>query len=167
MKTCVKCGKQYKTYVTINGKPRNLCKRTHCLECSPFGSHNTKKQYTGLATEKRCPKCQIVKNVNEFYMKRKSTNCLACYCKSCASTQVTIRLQKFKQKCLLYKGGKCTICGYNKCVAALHFHHRNPEVKNFNICSYQFHKWNSIIEAELDKCDLLCANCHIEQHYYR
>ena len=59
----------------------------------------------------------------------------------------------------------CAICGYDKCDAALDFHHVNPEDKEFRIrtISLQF-KDERIIE-ELNKCILLCANCHREKHY--
>jgi 5-methylcytosine-specific restriction endonuclease McrA len=62
-----------------------------------------------------------------------------------------------------YKGGKCVRCGYNKCIEALEFHHRNPKEKDFSISSNSmgFEK----MKLESDKCDLLCANCHREEHY--
>jgi len=59
-------------------------------------------------------------------------------------------------------GGKCKICGYNKCVDGLHFHHEDPSVKEFNI-SYTTN-WDKIKE-EIKKCKLLCANCHAEVHH--
>lgn len=63
-----------------------------------------------------------------------------------------------------YKGGKCTICGYNRCNNALDFHHIDPEEKSFGIgrcgCSKS---WQSI-KVELDKCILVCSNCHREIH---
>jgi DNA-binding transcriptional ArsR family regulator len=62
-------------------------------------------------------------------------------------------------------GGKCMGCGYNKNYAALQFHHRNPEDKIFSLDSRKLSntKWESIL-IESKKCDLLCANCHIELH---
>lgn len=42
MKTCPGCGKEFPTWVEINGVKRNLKSRKFCLECSPFGAHNTK-----------------------------------------------------------------------------------------------------------------------------
>lgn len=70
---------------------------------------------------------------------------------------------------LKYKGDKCEACGYNKCEASLTFHHRDQEKKLFwigglndrisNILELKSH----IIE-ELDKCDVLCRNCHNEKH---
>jgi hypothetical protein len=67
-----------------------------------------------------------------------------------------------KQKAVEYKGGKCEKCGYDKSLAALVFHHRDPKEKDFRI-SEKNRKWEQI-EAELDKCDLLCSNCHHEEH---
>lgn len=61
-----------------------------------------------------------------------------------------------------YKGGKCEKCGYNKCFEALEFHHKDPKQKDFNISSnsYSFKK----MKEEVDKCNLLCSNCHREEH---
>lgn len=61
-----------------------------------------------------------------------------------------------------YKGGCCEKCGYNKSIAALQFHHKNPEEKDFTIggSSYSIDR----LKKEADKCMLVCANCHIEIH---
>jgi len=58
-------------------------------------------------------------------------------------------------------GGECVICGYNRCLRALHFHHKNPHEKDFDISSRT--RWNDI-EVELEKCILVCSNCHMEIH---
>ncbi len=55
-------------------------------------------------------------------------------------------------------------CGYNKCLSALEFHHIDPLKKDFNISQFRTTSFESI-KKELDKCDLLCANCHREIHY--
>lgn len=70
--------------------------------------------------------------------------------------------RKTKLKAIEYKGGKCLICGYNKSVRALQFHHINPKEKDFGISgtTKSFEK----LKPELDKCVLLCANCHAEVH---
>lgn len=68
---------------------------------------------------------------------------------------------KRKMSLIEYKGGKCIRCGYNKYSGALEFHHRNPDEKEFNLSQFR----NSALERlikEVDKCDLLCANCHRE-----
>lgn len=66
-----------------------------------------------------------------------------------------------KDKAVKYMGGCCLICGYNKCNRALHFHHINNFEKDFDISSKT--SW-SVVKEELDKCVLLCANCHMEAH---
>jgi hypothetical protein len=65
---------------------------------------------------------------------------------------------------LLYLGSKCSNCGYNKCEAALEFHHFLQDKKSFNISSGFNLPWRQLKE-ELDKCMLLCCNCHREFHY--
>ena len=61
-----------------------------------------------------------------------------------------------------YKGGKCQVCGYNKCQAALELHHLNKSEKNFGIGDKGYTRSWEKVRAELDKCILLCANCHRE-----
>ncbi len=69
-----------------------------------------------------------------------------------------------KVKAVNHKGGKCIKCGYNNCVAAMIFHHRDPKTKDFDWSHLRKQSWKRIIE-ELDKCDLLCCRCHSEIHY--
>lgn len=70
-----------------------------------------------------------------------------------------------KLKAIQHKGGKCENCGYNKCVDALEFHHSDPSQKEFNL-SKKGHtiSWDRAL-SEVNKCQLLCANCHRELHY--
>lgn len=70
---------------------------------------------------------------------------------------------KIKLEAINYLGGSCRNCGYNKCVAALDFHHRDSKNKEFNITGGNMRSFPKLI-SELDKCDLLCANCHRELH---
>ncbi len=86
-------------------------------------------------------------------------------CKQCRNIAVTKRRQKLKKLAVDYKGGKCEICGYDKCIAAFDFHHKNPLEKEFGISvSGNTKSWNKI-KNEVDKCMLLCRNCHSEIHY--
>lgn len=66
-----------------------------------------------------------------------------------------------KEQAVAQLGGKCRCCGYDKSLAALDFHHRDPRQKDFEISSKM--SWESI-EPELRKCVLLCRNCHAETH---
>ena len=67
-----------------------------------------------------------------------------------------------KQRAVEYLGRKCMKCGYCKCVRALQFHHREPGEKEFAISRPETVAWEKV-KLELDKCDLLCANCHAEE----
>ncbi len=64
-----------------------------------------------------------------------------------------------KERAVAYLGGSCRCCGYDRCLAALDFHH--PGKKDFNISSKM--SW-SAIEPELKHVILLCSNCHRETH---
>lgn len=106
-----------------------------------------------------CLTCNIVKPQSEFYKKgiKYMSRCISCYLKN--NTKVR---QQVKQQCVDYLGGKCSKCGYNKCLAALDFHHIdiNQKDKNYTNNRMSFEK----LKPELDKCVLLCANCHREVH---
>ena len=69
-----------------------------------------------------------------------------------------------KKWALEYKGSKCSICGYDKCDNALEFHHRDTSQKDFSISDRNLILDWDLIKLELDKCDLVCANCHREIH---
>jgi hypothetical protein len=69
-----------------------------------------------------------------------------------------------KLKLIEYKGGKCCKCGYSKPIYnAYDFHHRDPNIKDFSISgkSWSYEK----LKLEVDKCDLVCKNCHAEIHF--
>jgi 5-methylcytosine-specific restriction endonuclease McrA len=70
--------------------------------------------------------------------------------------------RKNKKKLVEYKGGKCQICGYDRCIKALDFHHINPIEKEFEL-TFMNRKWE-VLKKEADKCILVCSNCHREIH---
>ena len=84
-------------------------------------------------------------------------------CKKCASEAVQKRREKTKELLVEYKGGKCEICGYDRCIGALEFHHINPDEKDFGVGDGDTRSFNKNKE-EADKCILVCANCHREIH---
>jgi len=77
---------------------------------------------------------------------------------------VTRRRKILMQKAIEYKGGKCTICGYSKSTRALSFHHLNPAEKSFGISARGITRSWKKVQNELDKCVLVCSNCHAEIH---
>lgn len=85
-------------------------------------------------------------------------------CKKCRVVNVQKRRHKVKQMAVDYKGGCCEKCGYNKYVGALEFHHLDPTKKDFAISTNGHCRAWETIKLELDKCIMLCANCHREVH---
>lgn len=65
---------------------------------------------------------------------------------------------------LEYKGNACEMCGYKRCEAALVFHHKEPDGKDFGVSAKGYTRSWERVHAELDKCLLLCSNCHAEIH---
>lgn len=80
----------------------------------------------------------------------------------CNSCVMNARRPGAKQRAVEYKGGQCQACGYKRCIRALVFHHLDPTQKDFGPAN----KIGSISwdKLELDKCVLLCSNCHAEVH---
>jgi hypothetical protein len=84
-------------------------------------------------------------------------------CKCTVEYSKKYRIRK-KIKAIAYKGGACESCGYNKYIGALDFHHKNPLLKEFLLAGTGISKkWDTLV-IELDKCSLLCRNCHLELH---
>lgn len=75
---------------------------------------------------------------------------------------VSRRRRKIKEKAIEYLGGKCRICNYSKYPGTLDFHHVDPKSKEFGISSYGHSRSWERVRKELDKCILVCANCHRE-----
>jgi predicted HNH restriction endonuclease len=74
------------------------------------------------------------------------------------------RRKKIRQMAVDYKGGCCEVCGYNRCMDALEFHHSNSSGKDFSISDKGYTRSWTKVQEDLDKCILLCANCHREIH---
>ncbi len=153
MRKCKKCNAKFPWRIIIDGKERLLRNRKHCLECSPFGSHNIK----GLESQGKKYSCSRCNRKFTYHRKSGHTKTL------CNSCKTMIRKYKVRKKCIKYKGNVCFICGYGKCSDSLHFHHVDPKTKLFTISRNTNRSWESI-RRELDKCIMLCANCHGESH---
>lgn len=96
--------------------------------------------------------------------------------KFCSSTCKNNSLQSYqaqqmrglKRKLSLVKnlGSKCSICGYNKNISALTFHHLDPKKKSFQLDLRSLsNRKQTFIDIEITKCILVCSNCHAELHY--
>lgn len=113
---------------------------------------------------KKCSKCKQDKDLEDFYQ-HKSNNKYYPYCKICTNNAALNRQHSLKKLAVEYKGGKCEKCGYLKYTGALEFHHKIPNEKDFNLSQKTKSNFNEEIRKELDKCILLCSNCHREIHH--
>ena len=131
---------------------------------------------------KKCCCCGKNKDESEFWKLSKSLDWLQYRCKDCKklydnwyywkrSYSYKIRKREIskarRKKILAYIKSIalerwCCICWYNKHIAALQFHHRNQLSKK-DAVSELIRKWYSLdkIKEEIDKCDVVCANCHL------
>jgi hypothetical protein len=136
MRECKACGNLVPSRIVIDGCVKNLQRRKFCFECSPFGSKNT-RDLTKPQTPRRKQNIRYTQD----------------------------RRKKVKEQAIKYKNSKCALCGYDRCIYSLEFHHIDSDLKKFTIAhaAYQ-RKWSEVLD-ELDKCVLLCANCHREVEY--
>lgn len=148
---CEECSKTIMSAVRFCKEHSGVClvcrkrlpgSKRYCKSCDPTGS------------DKECMVCgkkfKHVKNGQNSHTK-------------CNSCMANAHKDSKKLKAVEYKGGCCQICGYIKNVKALHFHHLDPSKKDFGISGNHTRKWE-VIQAELDKCILVCSNCHMEIH---
>jgi len=84
-------------------------------------------------------------------------------CNKCQAERVKKVVEQKRQQAYEHYGSSCVICGYNKCSHALEWHHLEPSAKEITPAKVFSRSWKRIKE-ELDKCVLLCANCHREVH---
>ncbi len=121
-----------------------------------------------------CHRTTIPKKMKEYGIIRdevKYTNCKLCKkdlgdnkrnrskCQSCFTR---IRRYRTKLAAVNYKGSKCERCGWTGSIAAFEFHHTDDN-KEFAIGTCAHKKWE-VIKKEVDKCELLCSNCHRIEH---
>lgn len=141
---CRKCQNLIPSWIKIDGRSKSLRNRKYCLECSPWGGHNTKTNID------RPTRSKVYANWSE---------------ESKAKSRLMLFKRGWDRKKNLIElaGGACKKCGYNKCLRALTFHHVDPSTKTFALSmNFLWSKsWDSIL-AEFHKTELICMNCHAE-----
>ncbi len=149
IKNCIVCNSSFE------------CSRSNALYCGRTCQDRALKERRRkkiLVSEigKPCPICE-----KTFFPKNASSNqrqvCYDCLPDGEILTRGKI-LNFIRQK----QGGKCVVCGYDKYLGALHFHHLNPNEKDFTISNDRIKLVEAVEESK--KCILLCANCHAEVH---
>lgn len=158
MPTCRKCSADFPNRIKIDAVWRSLQRRKYCLSCSPLLGHNTKK-LEAPPPSPHIPQiliCGCGRKYPLITTKGHSQD-------RCNSCRMKSRREATKIRAIQYKGGSCVSCGYSRCAASLTFHHMDPSKKDFQISGNHTRSWITI-QRELDKCVLLCRNCHGELH---
>lgn len=158
-KQCGKCGKWLE--LSSFTKPKNKYYSSRCKTCINEYAKTLRSSFEYKEKIKNYHKNRMLNQdnrdkKNEYlrqYRKQK-------HVKSRNNKTLSNWLEDEKQKAVDYKGGRCVSCGYNNCLSALEFHHINPGEKELYNSHWTFER----NKKELDKCILLCANCHREKH---
>src|SRR5882724_4487450 len=109
-----------------------------------------------------CCRCKNNKQESDFSFRSTRPGKLKSYCKKCSSESVSESRRKKRIKIITLMGSKCSSCGYFKCQRALELHHVNRNEKSSTFRSILSWTWKRILK-ELERCILLCANCHREE----
>lgn len=158
MRLCLNCKSVVPTKAVVNGQKVSLQRRLYCVECSPYGKHNTRKLH--IATPENASQVVNCQLCNRTYVWSRRSGHTKSKCNSCTANH---KRQTRKLQAIAYLGGSCCKCGYNKSPRALSFHHKDPKTKSFGVSGNHCRSWEQV-KKELDKCELLCANCHAELH---
>jgi len=157
---CDYCSSEFPGRIVVDGRIRNLSHRRYCLACSPFKAHRTRpivQHEALLSNSKTCARCRREKPKEAFYPRRKTQ--LHPWCIECCKSDAVRRQRELKAEAIRMKGGCCQLCGYDKCAAALDFHHIDPSEKVLNVSQSRS---KALTIAELEKCILVCVRCHRE-----
>lgn len=133
-----------------------------------------------MIASKRCCTCKETKSLSEFH--KGAFSCKPCAIKNAAvsrarrrkdpeyvkqfNAKIVARIQENKRKAVAYKGDKCFDCGQSFPDCVYDFHHLDPNTKDMNPSAFirlGFEK----AKTELDKCVMLCSNCHRIRHFHR
>jgi 5-methylcytosine-specific restriction endonuclease McrA len=123
-----------------------------------------------LNKKRKCTVCHLIKEEECFYVDKsrfyqaKKISRLRRQCISCVEVKRRSARRDHKIKAINLLGGKCQNCGFSSYLSSLQFHHVNSYNKEFTISKdINFKNFNKIL-SELDKCCLLCSNCHDALH---
>lgn len=115
---------------------------------------------------KRCSQCKELKQKKEFYKKHKNKSTLSSICKDCSNQNTVKKMITTKLRMMEYKGNQCARCKLTveeSHYSVFDFHHNDPKEKDKSLVQMRSYSWEKIT-TELDKCSLLCANCHRLTH---
>ena len=114
---------------------------------------------------KICTKCKQLKSLDLFSNDKRHPDNKQSWCRPCGYEAKKIKRLANKQQAVQYKGGCCNRCGLTfDCLDVYDFHHRDPKHKEDSLNRLMNSNWDKIV-PELEKCDLLCSNCHKITHW--
>lgn len=115
---------------------------------------------------KTCNSCKIEYPATEsfFNLNDKHTKKLLHICRKCSGLKSSKQRISDRIIAINKKGGKCERCGYSEYFGALEFHHIDPKIKEGTLSHLKYSTSSKALE-ELEKCTLLCCNCHKLTHH--
>lgn len=137
------------------------------------------------AEVKGCGKCRSWLPLDNFCLDKSNKTGRGYWCKSCATANTRANYQGWKEdpnwveskrergrglardakrRAVDYMGNRCVDCGKSYPDYIYDFHHLSGETKVDNPSAILKKSWEKA-KQELDKCVLVCANCHRERHY--
>ncbi len=116
--------------------------------------------------KKFCTGCGETKTLDQFYPHSGQSSGRQPRCAECCKSHSKLRKLERRLKIIEQFGDICYDCGEIYNPACYEFHHVNMEEKSFSISSYLTLGWERL-QKELDKCVMLCANCHRIRHSKR
>ncbi len=142
---CHRCSSHFPNTLTLEGRVRYLGNRKYCLECSPFGGHNTRR-----VEVERASTCAVCRGKHHL----KGNLCRYC----------TNKIARWRLKLAMVraKGGRCERCGWSGNPVAFDFHHVDPSLEEVSLNMATQSRVTML--KELEKCILLCTRCHRLEH---
>jgi hypothetical protein len=163
MPQCKQCEKTFQRRVHLDGKPILLSdSRSSCLDCTPYkkmGRPRNRRRVRNKQLERYCKHCDKWLR-NDAFRYETGQQCIECRNQRARPRTASHKLQ-LKQQAVTYMGSHCGDCGNQFPLCAYDFHHLDPTQKDFQISR----KTNfATAKQELDKCIMLCKNCHSIRH---
>ena len=161
-------GKTYQEIVEITGVGKgsisNICKENglgqKIIELTPEKIKEAQELYDKIGNIKK-----VAKEIGISFDRLRNVIVSKTITPKSSYENLKTHRKKIKEELIAYKGGECQLCHYNKCSASLDFHHLDPNEKDFGISQNNTYRNIDKMKQEVDKCILVCANCHREIHY--